>query len=467
MRAGAAASIVIGALMTVCAPCTASWAQSPGEVPSGVPSIEELEKRLEQMQGHKVGTQQRSAKSDAAAIDSLSGPMARIGAGELHMGDSIGEGEPDEKPTHVVRIKAFQIGRFEVTRAQFRRFANQTGYRTDAEHDLNASGCRTLDPGTGRWSYRTGVSWRSPGFEQTDEHPVVCVSWNDAQAYIHWLNSETGKHFRLASEAEWEYAARAGSAARYPWGMESNVACRFANGADQTNWPGLKMKWKAPLPCRDGFFNTAPVGSYQPNDWGLSDLIGNVSEWTAITPTTGTLRPDPPLGRLGHASAARHAGAPGATRRSSFAWRSAGSANHSIARIFSAFESRRTGEPRESVPPEEKIDRDQRNDEGDAHGDDDRRPIPSGTAACRDAGAHRLRNVKHALHRSKLQAIAGAEPGHRHALAVDIRAVRRDPIGQDPTLTIGRQFRVLGRDAVVIELNRLILAAADRPRRLS
>jgi len=279
MRARFRGWITLGLMTLMCTPGLPVWPQSQNAPPSGVPSVEELEKRLEEMERHRSKAGSRGGKADAVAMEILSGPMAQISGGILHMGDLSGDGRPDEKPTHDVKIRAFMLGRFEVTRAQFRRFANQTGFLTDAERGVGKSGCSALDTGTGKSSVRAGSSWRDPGFEQTDDHPVVCISWNDAQSYIRWLNAESGKHFRLASEAEWEYAARSGSIARYPWGMEGNLTCRYANGADQTPWPGLKIKWKTPLACNDRFFYTAPVGTYQPNDWGVSDLIGNVSEW--------------------------------------------------------------------------------------------------------------------------------------------------------------------------------------------
>jgi formylglycine-generating enzyme required for sulfatase activity len=116
---------------------------------------------------------------------------------------------------------------------------------------------------------------------QSDDHPVVCVSWNDAQAFVSWLNQQSGQKFRLPSEAEWEYAARAGNVAKYPWGMDADQACRFANGGDQTPYPDNSGRaWANPLNCKDGYFYTAPVGSFASSDFGLKDMIGNALEWT-------------------------------------------------------------------------------------------------------------------------------------------------------------------------------------------
>ena len=142
--------------------------------------------------------------------------------------------------------------------------------------------CATFDLATGEWGYRAGFSWRDPGFEQTDDHPVLCVTWNDAQAYLKWLTEQTGRHYRLPTEAEYEYVARAGSPAKYPWGADPNQGCRYANVPDQTPWPdGSHRQWIYKLECNDHYFFTAPVGSYQANAFGLYDMIGNAWSWTA------------------------------------------------------------------------------------------------------------------------------------------------------------------------------------------
>ena len=127
--------------------------------------------------------------------------------------------------------------------------------------------------------WRSGVSWRNPGFSQTDGHPVVCVSWADAQAYVKWLSRETGQGYRLPSEAEWEYVARGGkSTARY-WGESESGQCRHANGADRA----LKRRyseWEWTVSsCDDGHVHTAPAGTFSANAYGLRDVLGNVWEW--------------------------------------------------------------------------------------------------------------------------------------------------------------------------------------------
>jgi formylglycine-generating enzyme required for sulfatase activity len=164
----------------------------------------------------------------------------------------------DARPQHKVTIaRPFYLGKYPITRGAFAAFAQATGF---------------ADQG-----------WRNPGFAQTDEHPVVNVSHADAQAYATWLSRETGKDYRLPSEAEWEYAARAGTTTARFWDDGRAEACRYANVADETQRKADKDKpdSKRYFSCDDGFANTSPVGSFQPNDFGLYDMLGNVLEWTA------------------------------------------------------------------------------------------------------------------------------------------------------------------------------------------
>jgi formylglycine-generating enzyme required for sulfatase activity/class 3 adenylate cyclase len=172
-------------------------------------------------------------------------------------------------PLHLVRIaRPFAVGEFLVTRKQYAAFAAETGYR--------GSGCAVLPlDGTSGWKFDPALSWRDPGFAQADNHPVVCVSWDDAIAYMSWLSKKTGRHYRLPSEAEWEYAARAGDTAGRYFG--DAPICEFANVRDQS-----KKKLRSTgqfLQCDSGFSNTSPVGSFPPNGFGLYDMLGNAWEW--------------------------------------------------------------------------------------------------------------------------------------------------------------------------------------------
>jgi formylglycine-generating enzyme required for sulfatase activity len=164
------------------------------------------------------------------------------------------------------------MGKHEVTRDQFAAFVKATGYRTDAEK----AGWAYTKPGN-KWKKTKGASWRNPGFEQHGNHPVVCITWNDAKAFCEWLAATRGEVFRLPSEAEWEYAARAGSETDYHWGNRPEKGSGWFNGADAS----YKKRFSNPSTFffKDGYATTSPVGSFRANPWNLHDLHGNVWEW--------------------------------------------------------------------------------------------------------------------------------------------------------------------------------------------
>jgi formylglycine-generating enzyme required for sulfatase activity len=209
---------------------------------------------------------------DRLADGSLGPEMVWIPAGSFRMGDIQGGGHSDEKPVHRVSVGRFAMGRYEVTVGEFRRFVKATGYKTDAEKE---GSCRSWSKG---WEWVEGANWRSPGFSQTETHPVTCVSWNDGVAYAKWLSQQTEQQYRLPTEAEWEYAARAGTETARYWGNEPDKACGYANVADQT----FKQKYSGWTihNCTDGYVETAPVGQFKPNKFGLYDMLGNLWEWT-------------------------------------------------------------------------------------------------------------------------------------------------------------------------------------------
>ena len=201
----------------------------------------------------------------------------RIEPGEFMMGTP--ETEPGRYPNeklHTVRITGeYLLGAHEVTRGQFRAFVHATGFKTDAERQ----GFALLFTGDA-WERRSGGSWRNVGFEQTDDHPVVSISWNDAVAFVRWLSRKEQREYRLPTEAEWEYAGRSGARTAYPWGDDPDAGAGFTNAADQSvkrHFPKLPsfFKWD------DRFTYTAPVGTFKPNRWGLFDMIGNALEWCA------------------------------------------------------------------------------------------------------------------------------------------------------------------------------------------
>jgi formylglycine-generating enzyme required for sulfatase activity len=191
--------------------------------------------------------------------------------GRFDMGSPAGEagrGE-EEGPMRAVSVpRPLAMARHEVTRAQWSAFARASGRRS-------AGGCWLWS--AMRPSFDRVADWREPGFAQTEDDPVVCVSWREVQAYLAWLNDKQGRRYRLPSEAEWEYAARAGAGGPRPWAAAA-ASCAHANGADaaaKKRFPD----WSA-LPCEDGYAHTAPVGRFAGNAFGLQDMIGNAWEWT-------------------------------------------------------------------------------------------------------------------------------------------------------------------------------------------
>lgn len=199
--------------------------------------------------------------------------MRSVEAGRFVMGSADGEAGRPEGPVHAVDLqRAFALAVTETTVAQFRRFVTESGYSVER-------GCRVYLRGA--WQESADHDWRDPGpgLAYGDDFPVVCVSWNDARAYTRWLSRKTARPYRLPSEAEWEYAARAGAAGAYAWGEDANDACVHANVYDQSAL-AFAFPWPAAA-CTDGFASLAPVGSFAPNAFGIRDLHGNVWEWVA------------------------------------------------------------------------------------------------------------------------------------------------------------------------------------------
>jgi formylglycine-generating enzyme required for sulfatase activity len=177
-----------------------------------------------------------------------------------------------ELPQHEVCVNGFWMAKYPVTVGQFRQFVEATNYQTDAE---KAGEAYTVKDGS--WESVKDISWKNPGFEQTDDHPAVCLSWNDGVALSKWLSEKNDAAIRLPTEAEWEYACRAGSTTARFWGDDPDQACRFANVADLT--AKEKINFKYIHNCEDGYVYTSPVGTFMPNPWGLYDMLGNVWEW--------------------------------------------------------------------------------------------------------------------------------------------------------------------------------------------
>ena len=182
----------------------------------------------------------------------------------------------DELPRHEVCVDSFWMGKYEVTVGQFRQFVKATGYKTDAEKEGWAY---ALNARSEELEESNGTFWGNPGFSQVDTHPVVNVSWNDAKAYAKWISSQGNGSFRLPTEAEWEYAARAGTTILcFSWD-DPDKACSYANILDQKAESVLQKCSRWHYSCFDGYIYTAPVGKFKPNRFGLYDILGNVWEW--------------------------------------------------------------------------------------------------------------------------------------------------------------------------------------------
>ena len=211
-----------------------------------------------------------SAHMSAGAVDAP--VMVDIAPGMVVMGAERDDwaASQDEFPRHDVYLeKGFRISRMQVTRGEFLQFVVATGYG-------RRGACRVSS--VRGWVNDGTADWRTPGFAQTDRHPVVCVSWEDAQAYIDWLNEESGGSYRLATESEWALAARAGSVGLNFWGDSAYDSCTYANVNDLS---AKNKSVKVAEPCTDGYLYTSPVGSFEPNGFGLYDIQGNAWEWVA------------------------------------------------------------------------------------------------------------------------------------------------------------------------------------------
>jgi formylglycine-generating enzyme required for sulfatase activity len=238
----------------------------PAQPAVAVPQAPALSARCDGVEA-LVGNEKRCLKPKDSFRDCPNCPeMVVIPAGEFLMGQ-----EPRKEelkcttcwPQHKVEIALpFAVGRTNITRGQFAAFVKAKGYKVTHE----GKGCftGTYTPGDNAWK---SLNWQSPGFDQDERHPVVCVSWHDAKAYADWLASTTGKSYRLLTEAEAEYVIRGTTKAtpqpRFFFGNDEKDLCIYGN---------LES-------CNNGFKFTAPVGSFKPNPFGIQDVYGNVRFW--------------------------------------------------------------------------------------------------------------------------------------------------------------------------------------------
>ena len=217
--------------------------------------VQEARRRIEELK-------KRNALTEGERFQDCEGCpwMVVLPAGRV----TVGSSRWGEVPPHEVVIgEPLAVAMFEVTVEEFRLFVEESGYETGGE-------CWTD-------SARIGEQWRYPVFAPTGRHPVVCVNWEDAKAYVSWLSPETGERYRLLSESEWEYAARAGTTTETFWEAESQQ-CQHANAAEASTKRVMNVAVEVVF-CDDGATDTAAVGSYTHNGFGLYDVLGNVREW--------------------------------------------------------------------------------------------------------------------------------------------------------------------------------------------
>lgn len=233
-----------------------------------------------------AGTSQATAQSvdlqpGAVFQDCADCPeMVVVPAGTFVMGTA--ESEPgrlfNEGPQREVTLaKPFAISRHEVTVGQYRQFSEETNRGARNANCVVVTGLRGGEPVQGK-------SWEDPNYPQGEDHPVVCISWNDSQDFVAWLSERTGHPYRLLTEAEWEYATRAGTSTPYAFGNDEKELCDYANVPDVRAKADIESNegWSPWLyvECDDGYgLQTAPVGTYKPNAFGLYDMHGNVWEW--------------------------------------------------------------------------------------------------------------------------------------------------------------------------------------------
>lgn len=213
--------------------------------------------------------------------------MVVIPAGGIAIGAELSEREHEgilnnaarEAPRHAVTIaKPFALGRTEITRALYARFARET--KRSGPPECGAPG-NPETPGAGT-AVAVTKSWDNPGYPQSDDHPAVCLSWDDGQAFAAWLSGKTGKSYRLPSEAEWEYAARAGTTTARYWGDSAKQICKKANMLTTATVQALQSKGgNDELVCNSERKFTTPAASFEPNAFGLYDMIGNAFEIVA------------------------------------------------------------------------------------------------------------------------------------------------------------------------------------------
>lgn len=198
-------------------------------------------------------------------------PMIFIPPGTFTMGSN--DGTDDEKPAHAVTLsQPFYAGKYELTVGQFKIFTKETSYKTRAE--VRGGGEVFISK---NWERKEDATWLKPYIKQDDSHPVVMVSYYDAEQFMDWLNGEHGRRFRLPTEAQWEYMARGKTTSKWYWGDNPDQITAFGNVGDRS--AKIMFNLTRTIEGDDGFAATSPVGRFKPNSFGLYDTAGNVWEW--------------------------------------------------------------------------------------------------------------------------------------------------------------------------------------------
>lgn len=210
--------------------------------------------------------------------DKVTMKLVLIPAGKFPMGSPEQEDYFKDATQHEVTIsKPFYMGATHVTVDQFAAFVKDSSYKTEAEKDGFSHG---MDVNISNDVKKMdGCSWRHPSFKQEGNHPVLHVSWNDAKAFCKWLSKKTGKTVSLPTEAQWEYACRAGTKTVYPWGDNPDDGKGWANCRDKSCVKALPYALALSFKWDDGFVFTSPAGSFKANAFGLHDMIGNAQQW--------------------------------------------------------------------------------------------------------------------------------------------------------------------------------------------
>lgn len=231
------------------------------QTPNGSGSVED--KRAENPEVPAAAVVPGTRFSDPLRSGGFGPTMIWLAPGEFQMGSPAEEGgrNADEQLHSAVVAEPIAVGETEITVGQFRAFVRDSGYRTEVERE---STCLRPDESWQRLVPDMSLSWESPGYAVTDDFPVACISWNDAQAYARWMTTKSGHPYRLPTESEWEYAARGGTLTSRYWGDDPKMGCRFANTAD----------------CKGGHAYATSVATLAPNPFGLRDMLGNLAEWT-------------------------------------------------------------------------------------------------------------------------------------------------------------------------------------------